>query len=411
MTRAAGYIRVSTEEQANPEHFSLPAQDRACRCLAEARSWTFVKTYADEGESAAHEDPSRRPAFAALLEDARAGCFDVVIVHKLDRFSRTLRGALEWLSLLEKSNVALVSATEQFDFTTPMGRLVFSMLCAFSQYFLDNLRVNVTLGWDERGRQGYWRGDPPFGYCRGQCPECDDPNGPRCDRYEQEEPLGPPRELYVHPWESPGVLLAFETWVCRAEIYRDVADALNAAGYRTKNKRNDGPQLFTPDAIRLLLKNEFYLGRVRARDKSRPGKHYVSLPGRHEALVPRELWDRSQAKLARTGVRRRFRPKQRWRSYPLSGTGHCSRCGGTLHGQFSNGKRLMFCSRRRDHGSDPRQGGCDLPGLYAGACETAVVNLLTMMEIPSGDKDRVLAELGTKPRTITGGASRRSSSR
>jgi hypothetical protein len=58
----------------------------------------------------------------------------------------------------------------------------------------------------------------------------------------------------------------------------------------------------------------------------------------------------------------------------------------------------MFCSPRREHGSDPRQGGCDLPGLYAEACETAVVNLLTMMEIPADDKERVLAELEAKPR-------------
>src|SRR5687767_6785386 len=98
--RAGLYERVSSEEQV--EGYSLDAQDRAGRLYCETHGWQVAAVYRDEGKSARTDDLGRRPAFQQKLADAEAGLLDVVVVHKLDRFARSLRVTLETLERLER---------------------------------------------------------------------------------------------------------------------------------------------------------------------------------------------------------------------------------------------------------------------------------------------------------------------
>ena len=84
--RAALYARVSTEEQV--EGYSLDAQRRAFGGLVTDRDWTTYREYVEEGRSAHTDDISKRPVFKQAIEDALAGHYDVLVVHKIDRFSR-----------------------------------------------------------------------------------------------------------------------------------------------------------------------------------------------------------------------------------------------------------------------------------------------------------------------------------
>jgi len=96
--RAALYARVSSEEQV--EGYSLDAQCRAFRSLIEGRGWTCYKEYIEEGRSAHNDNVRKRPVFQEAIEDALAGKFDVLVVHKIDRFSRKLRITLEYFEKL-----------------------------------------------------------------------------------------------------------------------------------------------------------------------------------------------------------------------------------------------------------------------------------------------------------------------
>src|SRR5688572_27909008 len=81
------YARVSSEEQV--QGYSIQAQLRACRAWAEKQGYGVAKEYVDEGYSASrHLD--RREAFKDMVAEAvsKTRSFDIVIVHKLDRFSR-----------------------------------------------------------------------------------------------------------------------------------------------------------------------------------------------------------------------------------------------------------------------------------------------------------------------------------
>src|SRR5690242_11645555 len=107
VTRAAVYHRVSSEEQV--DGYSLDAQARATRAFCDGQGWEIVQTYADEGRSARTDDLAKRPAFTQMLDDAEVGRFDVVVVHKLDRFSRNRKIAFEAFERLGRAGVGFLS--------------------------------------------------------------------------------------------------------------------------------------------------------------------------------------------------------------------------------------------------------------------------------------------------------------
>jgi site-specific DNA recombinase len=98
--RAAIYIRVSTEEQAE-EGYSLAAQDRACRAYAESQGWSVVDVFADEGISGT-KDAGKRPQLARLLTGVRNGTVEAIIVHKLDRLARSVRLTMELIEEFQR---------------------------------------------------------------------------------------------------------------------------------------------------------------------------------------------------------------------------------------------------------------------------------------------------------------------
>jgi DNA invertase Pin-like site-specific DNA recombinase len=101
------------------------------------------------------------------LAAAQAHAYDVLVVHKLDRFSRNLRVTLESLDTLGKAGVAFASVTEQIDFTTPWGRLSLTMLGGLAQFYSDNLAQETKKGKGERKAQGLYNGILPFGVMKG----------------------------------------------------------------------------------------------------------------------------------------------------------------------------------------------------------------------------------------------------
>ncbi len=158
--KAAIYVRVSSAEL-QLDGYSLDAQLTSCKELAAERGWDVVDVYIDPGVSAR---TTERPQFQAMMQAAQARRLDVVIVHKLDRFSRSVVDLLTALHDLEVMGVTLFSATEQFDFSTPMGQVMLTMLGAFAQWYLDSLGAETAKGKRARAEAGLWNGAVPFGY-------------------------------------------------------------------------------------------------------------------------------------------------------------------------------------------------------------------------------------------------------
>lgn len=150
-TRAVRYIRVSRSDQ-RPE-----LQSDETEQMIERRGWMLVDTYVDHGVSGSRE---RRPQLDRLLDDARHGRFDVLVVYKADRLFRSLRHMVVTLDELAALRIAFASATEPFDTTTPSGTLLFHLVSAFAQFERSLLIERTRAGLAAAKRRGVRLGRP-----------------------------------------------------------------------------------------------------------------------------------------------------------------------------------------------------------------------------------------------------------
>ncbi|HOI36707.1 MAG TPA: recombinase family protein [Bacillota bacterium] len=138
--RTAMYARVSTRDRGQ----DVGLQVDELRHVAEQRGWNVVGEYIDEGISGAQES---RPALDAMLDDARLGRLDLVVVWKLDRLGRSLQHLLSVLDELTRLGVQFVSVRDAgIDTTSPSGRLMLSMIGAFAEFERALIRERVVAG-------------------------------------------------------------------------------------------------------------------------------------------------------------------------------------------------------------------------------------------------------------------------
>jgi site-specific DNA recombinase len=119
--------------------------------------------HADDGISGTiplHERPEGR----RLLQDAREGKFQMVLVYRLDRLGRSLLVIVDAHDRLQNAGVSLRSATEPIDTSTPSGRLTFQMLASFAEYERETIRERTRAGMHRDYRSGRNMGVVPYGY-------------------------------------------------------------------------------------------------------------------------------------------------------------------------------------------------------------------------------------------------------
>lgn len=129
--RAALYIRVSTEEQA--EHgYSLDAQKKRLIEYCNQKNYEIYKLYADEGISGASIE--KRVSLIEMIKDAEQKKFDVVVVYKTDRLGRSTIDLLTIQKKLFSCGVNLEMSDEGFDVNDDAGMAMFSITAVFSEY-------------------------------------------------------------------------------------------------------------------------------------------------------------------------------------------------------------------------------------------------------------------------------------
>ena len=348
--RAALYARVSTEDQV--EGYSLDAQKRSFRTLVKGRGWTAHREYREEGKSAHTDDINKRPVFKEAMEDAMAGHNDVLVVHKIDRFSRKLRLALEYFEKLGKAGVGFVSIENQVDYSTPHGKFMLVMQGGLAELYSDNLSQEVKKGLAERKAQGFHLGPMPFGATAG------------------EDGVAIP-----DPRNYAGLKLTFEL-AANGKSDADVAQALNTKGYRTVGTR--GGQLFAKHSVSGILRNPFYLGYL-------PDGNRGQLRGKHKPFIDRSLWDAAQEKRKRHRTSTHSsRPKGK-RTWSLTGLTRCWQCKGRIHTQYVyRGKPHMGCYNRQ------KGWGCPQKSANLSVYEEQILGYLHTFSIPEDYQQRIL---------------------
>ena len=377
--RAVGYRRVSMREQV--DGFSLDAQENNIRKFAAERGWDVIQVYTDAGISAKKD--SQRPQLVKLMEDAKAGHFDVIMVDKIDRFYRHLNGLLNALDQLNNHNVTFVSVQERLDFTTPWGKLTLTMLGMLAEIYIDNLRQETRKGKMQRARDGLWNGNIPFGYCRGLCSRCEDTNGPGYCPDVGKPDKGDGKTMVEHPIDGHIVRTAFDLYLNGSKGDMRVAEKLNQMrftlpdgserAYRSKGipgGKSAGP--FKKDFVRGLLTRVLYTGKIAYYGKGRKRKIEALFPGKHPALISEETFQALTDLRHTVGSAATTKYSNAQRVYPLTGMIFCSGCGWPMRGTIW--RTLGFAYR--DSVQIDLHGACGQKPIKALTLERQVIKLL-----------------------------------
>ena len=151
--RAALYMRVSTKGHGQ----TTETQALALRDYAGHRGFQIIEEYRDEGISGSKDS---RPALDRLMKDARSRKFDVVIVARFDRFARSVSHLLRALEEFNHVGVDFVSVSESVDTSTPMGKMIFTVLGAVAELERNLIKERVHMGISRARKQGKALGRP-----------------------------------------------------------------------------------------------------------------------------------------------------------------------------------------------------------------------------------------------------------
>jgi len=349
--RCAIYTRKSTEEGLDQEFNSLDAQREAAEAyIASQRSegWVVLPDHYDDGGYSG--GTMERPALKRLLEDIEDRHVDCVVVYKVDRLSRSLLDFTRIVETFERQGVTFVSVTQAFNTTTSMGRLTLNILLSFAQFEREIIGERIRDKVAASKRKGkYTGGMPVLGY--------------DVDRLA--------KKLIVNTKEAQLVRHIFKRFAQIGSATL-LAKELNSQGHRTKEwitAKGTTRAGVTWNKMHLyrMFNNRLYVGEIVHHDQ-----HY---PGEHEAIVPRDLFDKVQAILEQN-CRVRANKSRAKTPALLKGILKCGHCGGSMGPTFAkkNGKtyRYYLCIAASKNGYD----SCPVKTIAAGEIEGAVIDQL-----------------------------------
>ena len=143
MPEAVGYVRVSTEGQAQ-KGVSLEAQEAKIRAWCKANHYSMLALHTDAGLSGSRSD--NRPGLQAALNEACKGK-TALVVYSLSRLARSTKDAILISERLDRAGADLVSLSERIDTTSASGKMVFRLLAVLAEFERDLIseRIRTTL--------------------------------------------------------------------------------------------------------------------------------------------------------------------------------------------------------------------------------------------------------------------------
>jgi site-specific DNA recombinase len=371
------YTRVSTEEQAT-SGFSLGAQKERLEAFCVSQGWEIAGRYIDEGVSA---KDLNRPEFQRMMDEVDKG--DVILVYKLDRLTRSVRDLDDLLREFDERGVLFRSVTEQFDTTTATGRLFIRMVAEMAQWERETIAERSAFGKQKKAASGEWGGGTvPLGYM-----------GVPSERTKAGRSL---LKLVPDPERAHFIPMIFEKYLSGQGV-RAVALWLNTElGART-------PQgcRFHAITVRRILTNPIYCGDVES-GRRRPGRPKVRVPGTHEPLIDRTMFERVQEMLE---IHKTYAPRQATGRFPLSGVARCGVCGGRVDsGVRSENKenRLYKCHNYALGIGCAPQGQRSLTSCSARVAEENLIREIESLHQDPSSLDRLLAKFAAEAMSKTG---------
>lgn len=324
MQKAAIYCRFSSDNQREE---SIDAQVRAIREHCDKNKISIVKIYSDEAKSATTDD---RPQFLNMIKDSSKGIFDLVIVHKLDRFARNRYDSAIYRKKFKENGVRLISVLEPLD-DSPESIILESVLEGMAEYYSKNLAREAMKGMKENALKAKHNGGvPPLGY--------DVIKG----------------DYFINDIEADTVRQIFELYAA-GNGYLNISKVLNNQNRKTRSKKE-----FGKNSIREILSNEKYIGVYTFNKRASKANNHVYKNEediiRVPDAIPRIIDDETFYKIQGM-FGRRVGMKIKKEYYMLTGKLFCGECESAYTGSGYVGGRggkkyYQYSCNKRENGKD-----------------------------------------------------------
>lgn len=339
--RATLYARYSTDKQ---RETSITDQLREAHARADREGWHVVATHADEGVSGS-TPLTMRVGGKALLADALAKRFDVLIVEGLDRLSREIGEAETVVKRLEHRGVRIIGTADGYD-TEARGRKVMRIARGLvNELYLDDLREKTHRGLAGQFERGFHAGGRTYGYS----------SAPAED--------GQSRRMVIDEKEAAVVRWVFEQFA-EGHSTRHIAHRLNERGTPSARGGTWAVSALQGSSAKGLgmLNNALYVGRVvwnrrqwlkdpetgARRCVDRPPSEWQTREAPELRIVSAELWQLVQDRARRGPARGTRTGKGAVPRTLFAGVLRCHACGAAF--TAINPKRYG-CSAHRDRGA------------------------------------------------------------
>ena len=358
-SKAVGYGRVSSEDQA--ERGTIQNQIEFGTKYCDLHELTINEWYLDDGVTGTIPLEDRESGLR-LIEDAKLGKFNLVLIYRLDRLGRTARVILNAIHELEECGVKLRSLTEPFDTGDPSGRFLVTILAGVADLDRSSTLDRLWNGANRAAREGKWLGGiVPFGYLKE-------------DAYisPSNEPMN---SFYMSEVEV--VRMIYRLIVDQHMSTKKIADYLNALGVppsyikdgrkvsRGKRKENTAG-IWRPGRIRGMIVNTTYKGIHEYGKRSKKQREIISreVP----PIVDSITWERAQIILHENqiGAMRNAKRKYLLRSLVKCGACGLNYCGTHYTGPGGQPKGYYTCNGKLAY-NGPELGKCkskNIPQLW-----------------------------------------------
>ena len=372
IVRAVIYARFSSDNQREE---SIDAQMRAIKEYAKKNGVIIVGEYVDKAKSATTD---KRPEFLRMISDSKEEGFDVVLVHKLDRFARNRQDSIGYRMELKRHRVSLVSVLEYLDDDSPESIILESMLEAMAEYYSKNLAREVKKGMRENALKGlHTGGSPALGY----------------------DVDAETKKLIINEREAIAVRLIFKMFN-EGNGYNVIVNELNLQGHKTKTGGN-----FGNNSLHNIVRNEKYTGvyifnKLMAKDVDgkRNGNAYketeeiIRVEGAVPVIIAKEEFEITQKKIiSRKHTRVANNAKE---VYLLSGKIVCGECGGAFIGNRKQGGRNKSLYVTYRCGARKSKHCCTNKDIRRDYAETFVLDMLSQYVFNDNLIPKLVSEYG-----------------
>lgn len=256
--RVALYCRYSTHNQDG--NYSIDIQSERMKAMCASKGWTADDEFIDAAYSGANME---RPALQELL--TRLKDYDVVMVYRLDRLSRSQRDTMTLIQdYFLKNDVAFVSVMETLDTTTPFGMAMIGILAVFAELERATITERMQGGIQKRVEAGYRQlgGDKmPTGYKKGL-----DANG-------------------------KGILLVDEESSIWVQRVFDLYEKFHSVTAVQRELKKEGYRFRDFNTVLRVLRNPLYIGKIQFKEKI--------YDGIQEPIISLEQFERVQKSVNR----------------------------------------------------------------------------------------------------------------